>query len=104
MPELRFLLSLNKIQTKKYLSKAPPKVIRCLYEVALNIVYGHKSRNGFDITPGHVKSLKKHKRTLTKLVKTRNLSAQRRLLKKGGVAVSLLLVLGSVISTLAALL
>ena len=103
LPEFRYLLTLSKPQSHKYLSKAPLKLIKCLYHVALNIVYGGKETNGFDIQPDHVKSLKKHRQTLLRLVKTKKPSLQRRLLKRGGAGVALLTVLATVIATLASL-
>lgn len=103
LPEFRYLLTLSKPQSQKYLTKASPKLIKCLYHVALNIVYGGKDTNGLDIRPEHVKPLKKHRQNLLRLVNTKKTSLQRRLLKRGGAAVALLTVLATVIGTLAAL-
>lgn len=104
LPEIRYFLSLSKLKSQKYIKEASPKFIECLRQIAINIVYGGKHTNGLDISPAHVKPLKKHKSTLLQLTKTKKPSAHRRLLKKGGVAVALLAVLGSVIGTLAGLL
>ena len=102
LPELRYLLSLSKSQSRKYIQQASPMVIECLFQVALNLVYGSKARNGIEVSPAHLKTLKKHKRTLMKLIRTKKPSLQRKLLK-GGAAVALLTVLASVIATLASL-
>ena len=77
-------------------------VIECLFQVALNLVYGSKARNGIELSPVHLKVLKKHKRALMKLIKTKKPSLQRKLLK-GGAAIALLSVLASVIASLASL-
>ena len=104
LPELRYLLSLSKAQRRKYLDKASPKFIECLYQVALNLVYASKEGNGLTLLPHHIKPLKKHRSTLLKLVKSKQTSHRRKLLKKGGSATALLTVQASVIGTSASLL
>ena len=104
LPELRYLLSLSKAQSHKYLDKASPKFIECLYQVALNLVYASKEGNSLTLLPHHIKPLKKHRATLLRLVKSKQTSHRRKLLKKGGSAIVLLGVLASVIGTLASLL
>ena len=104
LPELRYLLSLSKAQSRKYLNKASPKLIECLFQVALNLVYASKEGNGLTLLPHHISPLKKHRSTLLKLVKSRQISHRRKLLKKGGSATALLTVLASVIASLASML
>ena len=104
LPEIRYFLNLSKSQSKKYLAEASPKFIECLYQITINLLYGHKVKNGLTLNAHHVKQLKRHKKTFLKLVKTKRPSHQRKLLQKGGSSIALLSVLASVISSLASVL
>lgn len=104
LPEIRYFLSLSKLQKKKFLNKASPQFIQCLHEVAINLLYAHKDMNGLTLDTSHIKSLKKHRSTLLRLVKAKRPAHHRKLLKIGGSATVLLSILGAVIASLAALL
>ena len=103
LPELRYLQTLPKAQAKKYLEKASKKLTRCFYEIALNLVYSGKNRNGLALNPSHKRKLKKFKRPLMKLIKTKSHPIRKKLLK-GGLAIQLLSVMSAVIASLASIL
>ena len=100
MPQLRYMGSLNKKALIKYIDTSHPRVIRCLYEIALNILFSHK--NGLKISKKQLKPLKKHKKALLALVKTSELLKRKKILKKGGLVIGLLTVMATVITALAA--
>ena len=100
MAELRYLGSLRGRRLSKYLAKASPRVIECLYQIALNLVFAHK--NGLNLRKHHVSQLKKKKKKLLRLVQTKEENKRRHLIKQGGLAIPLLSVLAGVIATLAA--
>ena len=107
LPEIRYFMSLSKAKSKKYIDEASPRLIECLFQTAINLIYADKDRNGIVLSPHHLKELKKHKKVLLRLVKTKKPSLQRKLLKRGRggtTAIALLSVLAGVISTLASLL
>jgi hypothetical protein len=103
LPELQFISSLSEKEVDKYIRTAHPRVINCLWEITLNLVYSKEIPNGLKVGPLHVKRLSKYKRPLKALIKARN-TRQRKKLLRGGVVIQLLSVLAGVIATIASLL
>ena len=102
LPELRYIRGLSERQRQKYMREASPRLTECLYQIALNLVYSGSDYNGIALSAVHVQRLKKHKKSLTSLIKTKSHQSRKKVLKKGGVIVELLSVLAGVIATLVA--
>ena len=103
MAELRFIGSLKGKRLVDYIKNdASPQIIKCLREIALNILYSHT--NGMKIQKKQLNKLKKHKKNLIELSKTEHLPKQKKILirNKGGAVIGMLTVLASVIASLAA--
>ena len=103
LPELRYIQTLTKRQADKYLKKASKELTKCFFEIALNLVYSGRNRNGLPLSAGHVRKLKKFKRPLMKLVKSKSHNSRKKHLK-GGLAIQLLSVMSAVIASLASIL
>lgn len=100
LPDLKYIhYELKGKKRDLYIRKAPKKLIKCLANVALNLLFSHL--NNINLNKKQIKKLKPHKTKLKKLVSSRNLSHQRKLLIGGGLVGNLLEVLGSVIGALA---
>ena len=101
LSELRYLGSLRGRRLSKYIHTASKRLIDCIQQIALNILYSNK--NGLNIKKSHLKKLKKHKKQLIKLVHTKNHTKKRQILKKqGGMILEMLSILSTVIASLAA--
>lgn len=101
--ELRYIGSLKGSRLINYIKKeASPKIIKCLQEIAINILYSHT--NGMKIKKNELKKLKRHKKNLIDLTKTDHVPTQKKILvkQKGGAILGMLSVLASVIASLAA--
>ena len=85
------------------MKKASKDLTKCFFESALNIVYSGSKRNGVALTAGHMRKLKKFKRPLMKLVKSKSHKSRKKHLK-GGIAIQLLSVMSAVIASLASIL
>jgi len=102
-PHLKHLGSLRGSELTKAISKTPPKVIDCLHQIGLNFLYSDLS--GIKAKKSHIKrKLAPHKKELIKLAHSKSRKQQRQILKRrgGGLAVSLLTLLSSVILAVAA--
>ena len=102
LPELRDIRGLSEQQRQKNMREASPRLTECLFQIALNLVYSGSDYNGIALSTAHVQRLKKHKKSLTSLIKTKSHQKRKKVLKKGGVIVELLSVLAGVIATLVA--
>ena len=91
LPELRYLATLKGKRLSRYIHSATPRLINCLQQLALNILYSHK--NGLNIEKRKLKKIKKHKKNLVKLINSPDTAAQKRILKKGGVISGILEIL-----------
>ena len=100
LSELRYLGSLRGKKLVKYIHNASKRLIDCLQQIALNILFSH--RTGMSIKPKDLKKLKPHKKSLVSLIHSKNHKKKRKILKKGGVVLGLLSVLATVIASLAA--
>lgn len=101
LSELRYLGSLRGKKLSKYIHKASKRLIDCIQQIALNILYSNK--NGLNIKKSRLKKLKKHKKELIKLVYTKNHTKKKQILKKkGGMVLEMLSILATVIASLAA--
>ena len=103
LPELSAIQRMSKVQVQKYIKKAKPGLIECLAQIALNLVFSSQIQNGLRLKPAHVKRLKKYKKPLLSLVRTKATAKRKRLLK-GGLILEMLTVLGAVIASLASIL
>ena len=84
LPELRYIRGLSEKQRQKYMREASPRLTECLYQIALNLVYSVSDYNGITLSTAHVQHLKKHKKSLISLIKTKNHKNRKKVLKKGG--------------------
>ena len=102
-PRLRHLGGLRGAQLKRALSRAPSKVIDCLYQIALNFLYNDLS--GIKAEKHHIKrKLSPHKKDLIALAHSKSRKNRRQILQRrgGGLTISLLSLLASVIIAVAA--
>ena len=100
LPALRYVQTLKNGRLKSYLNRCSPRILDCLQQIALNILFSHK--NGMKIKKEKIKRLKRHKKDLIRLVHSTDINKKRQILKKGGLVLGLLTVMGSVIAALAA--
>ena len=104
LSELRYAGSLKGQKLINYIkNEASPKTIKCLQEIAINILYSHT--NGMNIKKSQLKKLKRFKKNMIDLTKTDHLPTQKKILakNKGGAVLGMLSVLASVIASLAAI-
>ena len=101
LSELRYLGSLRGKKLRNYIHSASKRLIECLSQIALNILYSHL--NGFNIKKAQLKKLQKHKKSLLNLVHTKKHKKKKNILKKkGGMILEMLSILATVIGSLAA--
>ena len=101
---LKYLGSLRGRKLQQYIAKkAPPQVIKCLYEVALNFLF-----SPYNIFHKHQciikKKIQKHKKNILQLVQTKNRKQQRKVLQRGGLSLELTALLSTVLASIVALL
>ena len=101
---LKFLGSLRGRKLQQYIAKkAPPQIIRCLYEVALNFLFSpynifHKHQHIIK------KGINKYKKNIIKLVQAKKRKDQRKILQRGGLSLELTALLSTVLASIVALL
>ena len=101
---LKFIGSLRGKQLEEYIKKkASSQVIKCLYQLALNYVF-----SPYNLFHKHKKIIKKktqkHKKDLLKLIRTKKQKDQRKILKKGGLSLTLIALLSTVFASLVSVL
>ena len=101
---LKFLGTLRGRKLSRYIDKkASSQIIKCLYELALNFVY-----SPYNIFHQHQhtikKRIKKHKKNIIKLINTKKRKDQRKILKVGGLSLTLLDLLSTVFASIVSLL
>ena len=101
---LKFLGSLRGRKLQQYIAKkAPPQIIRCLYEVALNFLFSpynifHKHQHIIK------KGINKYKKNIIRLVQAKKRKDQRKILQRGGLSPELTALLSTVLASIVALL
>ncbi len=98
----QLLLSLKGRALQRAVDKLPSHTIRCLHRIAINLVFS--PYNGFRIRSDLIKKkLFPHKRILLKLIKERQRQKQRKILRKGGISLTILSLLAAVIASVASI-
>ena len=96
------LLTLRGKALQRAVDKLPAHSIRCLHRVAINLVFS--PYNGFRIRSDLIKKkLFPHKKILLKLIKERQRQKQRKILRKGGISLTILTLLAAVIASVASI-
>ena len=96
------LLSLRGKALQRAIDKLPNHTIRCLYRIAVNLVFS--PYNGLRTHSDLIKKkIFPHKKILLKLIKERQRGKQRKLLKKGGITIAILSLLAAVIASVASI-
>lgn len=102
--KFRILGSLKGKKLEKAIESAPSHLIKCLYELSLNLVYS--PYNGFRLYKKLIKKkIKPFETIILRLIKSKRRSDQRKLLKKGGggVTLAILSLLSSIIASVASM-
>ena len=102
--KFRYLGSLKGKQLERAIQKLPAHVIRCLYELSLNLVFA--PYNGFRVYQKLIKKkIKPFEVIILRLIRSKRRSQQRKLLKKGGggVTLAILSLLSTVIASVASM-
>ena len=80
LPELRYLYyHMNRKERNEYIQSASPKLMQCLNEIVINLLYSHK--NGLNLSKNELKKLSPYKNAMKKIVLSKSVSAKRKLLK-----------------------
>ena len=82
LSELRFIGSLKPKPLKKHIQTASPRILSCIQQIALNILYSGLKKNGLPVKKKHVRRLRRHKKSLIQLVNTKSRKKQRKILKR----------------------